>query len=368
MSKSQPSNLLAEPLLLPQWINSFIVSSSDDCSRITCSPNYRSIIQTNCLDLADLAYEQNVPEALLALHNCLHIIYATKFSVPPAARVDADIQPVLTDISGILEREMLNQEYEWIDKNQISDYPTTGEAYLKWLKKLIAEHPANAHPFYRDFLRNHATAADIRFFLAQETNLDPRFDDILALLQVGIKGRAKMEIASNYWDEMGNGNPEQVHTFMFDEALRCLNVDPSYIQEHMLIEARISGNLSMGLALNKRHQFKAIGYFGVTEYITPARFKNLVKAWQRNGLPEEGITYHNLHVTIDTIHGNSWFNNVIAPTIDHTPALGKEIALGALVRLNSSTRYLDAMLKHLQGNELDVLEDTQVDRAIYRVG
>jgi hypothetical protein len=340
-------NFSFDATLMPQWINEFLLSSPEDCHRITSSPNYRQLIQSHCRTLADMAYEQQIPEAFAAFHQCLNLIYDNEFSIVLPTHTEADTQPVLKDIVGVLEREMLDDEYSLIDAKRVTDYPENGAAYIKWLKELISNHPANAHPFYRDFLRNHSTSEDIRFYLAQETSLDPRFDDILALLQIGTFGRAKMDIACNYWDEMGNGDPEKVHTHLFSKALHALNADATYVADNLLDESRISGNLSAAFALNRRHHFKAIGYFGVTEYIAPSRFKNLVKAWRRNKLPEDALAYHELHVTIDAVHGNSWFNNVIAPSIDQAPAIGREIALGACVRLNSSARYLNSILEHL---------------------
>jgi hypothetical protein len=111
-----------------------------------------------------------------------------------------------------------------------------------------------------------------------------------------------------------------------------------------LVEARAAGNLSACMALVRRHRYKALGYFGVTEYLTPRRFKHVVAAWKRNELPLAGIEYHQAHIEIDAQHAHGWMQNVIAPMIEEQPSAGREIAMGALIRLNSSQRYLDAIL------------------------
>jgi hypothetical protein len=194
----------------------------------------------------------------------------------------------------------------------------------------------------------HATRDDIAFYLAQETNLDPRFDDILALMQIGTEVGQKLEIAKNYFDEMGNGELNLVHSRQFNAALQALDVNEAFIAGNMLLDARISGNISACLVLSRRHYFKAIGYFGVTEYMTPRRFKHVVEAWRRNRLPPEGVIYHDSHIIIDVQHANGWFNNVVAPLVSSDPAIGREIAIGAMLRLNSSERYLDALLTSLE--------------------
>lgn len=251
----------------------------------------------------------------------------------------------MRDLTSSFESEMLRYEYSHIEEADISDYPEDGKEYVKWLQQVISDHASSIHPLYNEYLSKEANADELAYYLAQESTLDPRFDDILAYMQVGTSAKEKMEIASNYWDEMGNGNPEEVHTKLFARAMKDLNVNQSYIQEHMLYDARVSGNLSSALALSRRHYYKAVGYFGVTEYLAPRRFKHVVKAWRRNGLPDAGIIYHDLHIRIDTVHAKAWLNNVIAPIVDKNPVLGREIALGAIIRLNSSERYLDTMLK-----------------------
>jgi hypothetical protein len=339
--------LASNPLLMPNWIEKFLTSSPRECERITLDSEFRNLIQSNCSKLAQMAYEQQALGALSALHICLSIIYSHKFSITPIPLTDSNIQPVMADIIGILEPAIMDYEYSLINSAEILDHPSEGETFVQWLKALIAKHPASWHPFYCEFMQNHAAFEDIRFYLAQETNLDPRFDDILALLQVGTHGQVKMEIAGNYWDEMGDGNPKCVHTHLFNKALTSFQIDSAYISRNMLDEARISGNLSAALALDSRHRYKAFGYFGVTEYLTPSRFEHVITAWRRNGLPEEGLMYHKLHASIDAEHSDAWFEKVIAPTINYIPQAGLEIAKGALMRLNSSVRYLDVMLDYL---------------------
>lgn len=120
-------------------------------------------------------------------------------------------------------------------------------------------------------------------------------------MQMGRTGGEKMEIAANYWDEMGNGDAELVHTSLFSQALESIGADPAFIRDSFMLEAGICGNLSACLGLARRHYYKAVGYFGVTEYLAPRRFRCVVDTWRRLGLHEVGITYHDLHIGIDAV-------------------------------------------------------------------
>jgi hypothetical protein len=277
------------------------------------------------------------------MHSILKAIYDREFDEPDVLKTDCETQPILRDIVAILEQSMLDDEIELVQES-VADYPTDGSEYVHWLKRLIFDHPASAHPFYHSYLPDHGTREDLRYLLAQETCLDPRFDDILALIQLGTKGETKMEMAANYWDEMGSGKTPEMHSALFVNALAELDVTDKYIEDNYLFEAKVCGNLSAALALARRHYYKAIGYFGVTEYLAPRRFRYLVAAWRRLGLSQKGSHYHELHVGVDARHAAGWFRNVIHPAVDRDPRVGRDIAIGALLRLNTSQRYLDALL------------------------
>ncbi|MCY4044261.1 MAG: iron-containing redox enzyme family protein [Cellvibrionales bacterium] len=331
---------------LKDWVEHLLSLSAQELAILTGDHEARKKIIDCANSLVDSAYTQGNKEHLVLIHKVLSQCYDQEFSIPSHENINADRRAVFSDICGIFETAIIDAEAKEISESSITGYPTDGQEYINWLHKLIGAHTSSIHPLYNKYIAKFADAEDLAFYLAQETTLDPRFDDILALMQIGTGPSEKLEIASNYWDEMGNGKQEDVHTRLFSKALDAVGVTDAFIKENILDEAIISGNLSACFALHRRHYYKAVGYFGVTEYLAPRRFKHVVKAWERNNLPEKGIEYHKLHIHIDTVHAKAWLNNVIAPLVEKDPRLGREIALGALIRLNSSERYLDIMLDH----------------------
>jgi hypothetical protein len=304
----------------------------------------RARIAGECHELIQRVNSTDGTKAHQTMHDILAVIYDRDFSHANISESECETQPVLRDIAAIFEKSMLDDEIALVRK-EASDYPATGREFVQWLKQLISDHPASQHPYYHSYLPEHGTREDMRLLLAQETSLDPRFDDILALIQIGTQGREKMEIAANYWDEMGNGEHGSEHSALFARTLSAIDIDSRYIKDNLRLEAKLCGNLSAALALSRRHYYKAIGYFGVTEYLAPRRFKSLTQAWRRLELPFEGIRYHDIHIEIDAGHAVGWFRNVIEPTVDRDPNIGREIAIGTLVRLNTSARYLDGLLE-----------------------
>nr|ARO49579.1 Iron-containing redox enzyme [Streptomyces sp.] len=313
---------------------------------------HRAELAGECRRLADLAFRGRDAAAREHLHDILTVVYAYEFSQSAARNPDQDPQPILRDVTSVLENAMLDNEFRQVPEELLTGYPSGEKEYVRWLKALIQDHPASAHPMYAEHLTNAATVEDIRFLLAQETSLDPRFDDILAVMQFGATGAEKMEIAANYWDEMGNGEFADVHTTLFSQCLTSIGVDRGYIESNLLLAAKECGNISAGLALSRRHYLRAIGYYGVTEFLAPRRFRQLVTAWDRLGLPPEGKVYHDIHINVDAHHAAGWYKNVIGPVVERDPAAGREIALGTFVRLNTSAYYLDRVLEVCQKQPL----------------
>lgn len=281
------------------------------------------------------AYEQ--------MHEFLFAYYNAQFSMVKAARTDIDPYGTAIDLVTIFETAILADEERHVNWSALPAIPENGSDFLRWFQDVAHNHPAWNHPFYLDFLANRAGVDDFRYYLTQETTLDPRFDDLLALIQIGTSGDIKMEIANNYWDEMGAGQEAEVHTVLFARALEELGADQKYIAANTSLASKASGNLSSMMGMKRRHFYKAIGYFGITEYMAPHRFKRVLEGWRRNKLPAAGIVYHDLHIGVDAGHSLGWMHNVIVPLIDRDPAAAAEIARGAVYRLNSSARYLGSL-------------------------
>ncbi|WP_338674505.1 iron-containing redox enzyme family protein [Streptomyces sp. SCSIO 30461] len=321
--------------------------SPQELSRVSQDYAFRAALAEECRSLTARGYEDGDHEARAQVHAALAFIHDHDYSAVAVEEVDREFQPVLRDVAALLEGAVLDHELSRIAKGAVTGYPDSGSAYVRWLKAMVSDHPAGWHPLYQEHLPESGEWEDLRL-LTQETSLDPRFDDILALMRWAGRGGEKLEIAANYWDEMGNGNPAMVHTSLFDQALEAVGADAAYVRDTLMPEAIVSGNISACLALSRRHYYKAVGYFGVTEYLAPRRFRRVVDAWRRHDLDEVGIVYHDLHIGVDTGHAAGWFKNVVGPLVSGDPRTGREIALGAMIRFNTSQDYLDALLARMR--------------------
>ncbi|MFC9849090.1 iron-containing redox enzyme family protein [Streptomyces sp. NPDC060223] len=282
--------------------------------------------------------------ALYAQQFLLDRIYQLYTKIPQQQNAEGSV--VVYEISRLLETATAAAQDQLIEPGLLEEAPTEPREYLSWLKKTAREHRVYKHPYYHEFIRNTATESDLRNYVMQESVVDGRFDDLLAMMQVGTAGAAKMEIAANFWDEMGNGDHAEVHTHLFNKIFEVFEISEEELGRSLTGTSLLNGNLAVMLCRHRSLYSEAVGFLGMTEWMAPDRFVQVVHAWERLGLPEVGITYHRLHITIDSQHAQGWFHNVVLPAAE-SAYMRRAIARGILWRLNSSAAYLDERMPTL---------------------
>ena len=166
------------------------------------------------------------------------------------------------------------------------------------------------------------------------------FDDLVALTQLKLPVQAKLELARNYWDEMGRGKANSMHGPLLDSLAEEMKVQEAS-EEDVTWEALALGNLLVGLAANRRYAYHSLGALGAIELTSPTRATKVANALERVGISRKATYYFRLHSTVDVVHAEDWKREVLAPIIDSNPAVAIHIAEGVLMRLNAGARCFD---------------------------
>jgi len=214
--------------------------------------------------------------------------------------------------------------------DRAAEAPTDPDGFVAWFEELDRTGPGQGDPLF-PWLAEQADMEKMRWFLTQEVAGEAGFDDLCALTQVRLPEAAKLEIARNYWDEMGRGNPKGMHGPMLHKLSVQLRLTPTV--ENTAWESLALANTMAGLAANRRYAYHSVGAMGVIEQTAPGRAKLVARGLKRLGVPAANRHYFDLHAILDIKHSESWNAEAIPPLVAEKPELAVAIAEGALMRL-----------------------------------
>lgn len=250
------------------------------------------------------------------------------------------------------EREMRALEAHWVEgfraevAERAAAAPRDVEGFTAWFEALEADGPGQHDPLF-DWLAEEATAGEMNWFLTQEAAGEAGFDDLVALSQVKMPQEPKLELARNYWDEMGRGNPLGMHGPMLDRAIRTLDLKPT-IDDTVWPSLALANTLT-AFATTRRYAWHAIGALGVVELTAPGRVALVGKGLKRLDHPPVVRKYFDLHAVLDVKHAADWIANVLQPLVREVPECTPYLAEGALMRLTCGARCFEVYRSHLWG-------------------
>lgn len=224
--------------------------------------------------------------------------------------------------------------------------PHDADGFMAWFEELKSSGPGQNDALF-PWLAQSAPLAAMRWFIQQEQAGEAGFDDLVALTQLRLPPRAKLELARNYWDEMGRGRESGMHGPMLAATAAALDV-------HANIEATgweplALGNLMAALALNRRYAYHSVGALGVIEMTSPTRVGHVNAGLKRLGHGAAARRYFQLHAGLDVRHSIAWNAEAIRPLVEGDTRLARPIAEGALMRLNAGARCYAFYRRHLWG-------------------
>jgi hypothetical protein len=257
----------------------------------------------DALATADPVDDHDALVSLLAVHD-LHLAPLDGLD----ARVRWQHHPAVASLKWRLE-EWLLERLDHRDRVRPWELPDGASAALRALGALDL-----VPPVYR-FVAEDATYDQLIEFLTLEGGPDGGFDDLVAACQIGLDGEPKLELARNYWDEMGDGDAAAVHTELHRDLSRCLGIEavPRTEQPLEALERSALGSL---LATNRSLQPEMVGALGLIELQAGPRCRKVLDGLRRVGAPEDALPFYEVHAAVDPKHGKDWVDHVVTPLSD----------------------------------------------------
>ena len=208
--------------------------------------------------------------------------------------------------------------------------PVDADGFIAWFEALRATGPGQGDPLF-PWLAASATPDEMKWFLLQEVAGEAGFDDLVAVTQVKMPERAKLEMARNYWDEMGRGSSKGMHGPMLERLAGYFALHPT--PDNVIPEALALGNVMVALAFDRHFAFHSVGALGVIEMTAPTRAGHVDKGLRRLGVPGKQRHYFALHSILDVKHSQAWNAEVLRPLVEEDPRRARAIGEGAVMRL-----------------------------------
>jgi hypothetical protein len=282
---------------------------------------------------------------LLALHD-LHLAPIDALG----ERVRLQHHPVVARLKAQLESSVLAR-LEALDAATAWDLPQ--DDAVAAMRALAAR---GLVPEVYDWLADDASWDEAIAFFALEGGPDGGFDDLVAVCQVGLTGEPKLELAQNYWDEMGRGTLADVHTELHRRLSKAVDM-PVVPRDDQPIESLERVLLGSLLATNRWLQPEMVGALGLLELQAGPRCRKVVKALERLGASEDALAFYQEHAVADPRHGKDWVDHVIAPLAADDPTWATRIVRGARWRSLLNNAFFTAMAERFVPRSLVDLTD-----------
>jgi hypothetical protein len=229
-------------------------------------------------------------------------------------------------------------------RDQAAEAPSEPAAFVRWFEELKLSGPGQDDPLF-PWLAERANLSQMRWYLRQEAAGEAGFEDLTAYTQVKLPERIKLELARNYWDEMGRGNPKGMHGPMLARLIDELQLDPAI--ESTAWESLALANSMTAMATRRDYAWHSLGALGAIELTASDRSAAVAAGLERLGVGGKARVYFELHATLDVKHSAAWNEEAIVPAVAEDPRRARAIAEGALIRLTCGARCFERYRREL---------------------
>lgn len=299
-----------------------------------------------------MSHHANHQAPSAALHRKLALFNRSRLSpaLPYCDEYDAYRAAACEHEARLVECAVVEHERRRVQAT-VARVPKNPAAFMRWFEALKHEGPGQGDPLF-PWLATRATRSEMTWFMRQEAAGEAGFDDLVALTQVQLPPRAKLELARNYWDEMGRGTESAMHGPMLQRLCEELGIARDSVTD-IRWESLALANLLIALAANRQYAYQSLGALGAIELTAPGRAVQVNLGLKRLGYEGEARQYFALHATLDVQHSRAWNREVIGPLVAERPECAQMIAEGALMRLQAGARCFESYRRVLGVDALE---------------
>lgn len=146
-----------------------------------------------------------------------------------------------------------------------------------------------------------------------------------------LEGRAKTALAEIQSDEYGGGRPERMHSALFAQTMRALDLDVdygTYLDEVPAIVLAAHNTMSM-FGLHRRLRGALIGHLAALEMTSSLPNRRYGQGLRRLGFDAAATAYFDEHVEADAVHEQIAVHDLCVPFVADHPGQAGNVLFGA---------------------------------------
>ena len=292
------------------------------------------------------AHPEEFDKKVMLLLACIYAHFFGYQDAPDISSIEEGHAHIIR-VKQILEDEMVTHIFEFkppdtssfdYDQYQVADY----------FEELSLENHGVKHPFF-DYIEHEMNAEQMKNFLFLEVIRNEIVDDEVAMLIPGLQHSMKQVVASNLWDECGNGRIDNFHTMWLVQLLSYQDQWDDFIKyrEKRPWQSMYSSHSFCSLLTTPGRNYAAYGSFLISESWVAIHFDKILKGMDRLGIKDRARRiYFENHYKIDQHHRLE----LIEGLRQQTPVLSqkqlRDMLLGAHQAIVANKKMYDALLFH----------------------
>ncbi|HEX5267965.1 MAG TPA: iron-containing redox enzyme family protein [Acidimicrobiales bacterium] len=221
--------------------------------------------------------------------------------------------------------------------------PTGGVDAQRELRRLAGEEEG---PSLSAFVESDGTAGNFRELCIHRSAWQLKEADPHSWAIPRLAGPAKVTLTSLQYDEYGAGDPVDMHSALFAETMRQLDLDPRYGAYLDLLPAvtLAAVNVVSMFGLHRRLLGALVGHLALFEMTSVGPMSSYSRALARLGYGPEARRYFDVHVAVDARHGEIAVEELIGRMLQDEPELAGEMVFGARALTLLESRFTGLVL------------------------
>ncbi|HET6811594.1 MAG TPA: iron-containing redox enzyme family protein [Acidimicrobiales bacterium] len=221
--------------------------------------------------------------------------------------------------------------------------PTDGVDAQQELRRLTGQEQG---PSLSAFVESEGTVGQFREMCIHRSAWQLKEADPHTWAIPRLAGPAKVTLTSLQYDEYGAGDPLDMHSALFAETMRQLELDPRYGAYLDLLPAftLATVNLVTMFGLHRRLRGALVGHLTLFEMTSVGPMSSYSRALARLGYGAEARRFFDVHVAADARHGEIAVDELVGRLLEDEPDLAGEMVFGARAVTLLESRFTDAVL------------------------